>query len=43
MSSKDVSVISKLIENRKMKNCIFEKHKFQMKLISYWFASIQFS
>ena len=22
-----------------MKNCIFEKHKFQMKLISSWFVS----
>ena len=21
-----------------MKNCIFEKHKFQMKLISFWFV-----
>ena len=33
-----MSVTFKLSEDRKM-NCIFEKHKFQVKLISFWFIS----
>ena len=28
-----------LTEGKKIKNDIFEKHKFQMKLISLWFIS----